>query len=361
MMSFFGVCIMVATRLKLINRLGLALVLGSLSLQPVVAQVTAGIDAYNRGDFPTAIKLWREQALKGDPDAQFNLGQAYKMGRGVKVDLDLAADWYRRAAAQGHLKATDSLGHVLHYQGKIPEALPYLQPSAERGDPRSQYLFATELFNGVYIAKDWVRAYAFMTSASSQGLSLASRSLVQMDQYIPLEQRQKGVVMAGQIQANANNARSEQISGFPINTAPPSSTGRTVDVPPSYPETRPAPGFPGNVTQSGGVVQTQPRPAPRPAPRPTPVSAPRPAPVRVASTDGGWRIQLGAFSNEASARRLWTQLEGKVADLRNLQPYLTDAGKITRLQAGPFASKSAADSMCGKVRAAGQSCLVMSK
>jgi uncharacterized protein len=348
---------MVATRLKSINRLGLALVLGSLALQPVVAQVTAGIDAYNRGDFTTAIKLWREQALKGDPDAQFNLGQAYKMGRGVKVDLDVALDWYRRAAAQGHLKASDSLGHVLHYQGKIPEALPYLQPSAERGDPRSQYLFATELFNGVYVAKDWVRAYAFMTSASSQGMSLASRSLVQMDQYIPLEQRQKGVVMAGQIQANANSARSEQISGFPINTAPPSSTGRPVDVPPSYPVTKPAPGFPGSVTPSGGVVQTPTRPAPRPAP----VTAPRPAPVRTASVDGGWRIQLGAFSNEASARRLWTQLEGKIADLRNLQPYLADAGKITRLQAGPFTSRNAADSMCGKVRAAGQSCLVMSK
>ncbi len=351
---------MVATRLKSISRIGLAFVLGSLSLQPVIAQVTAGIEAYNRGDFATAIKLWREQALKGDPDAQFNLGQAYKMGRGVKADLDVALDWYRRAAAQGHIKASDSLGHVLHYQGKIPESLPYLQTSAERGDPRSQYLFATELFNGVYVAKDWVKAYAFMTSASSQGMSLASRSLVQMDQYIPLEQRQKGVVMAGQIQTNANSARSEQIAGFPINTAPPSSTGRPVDVPPSYPTypaEKPEPGFPGTVTPSGGVI----KPAKRPAPRPTQAAPARPAPVRTASADGNYRIQLGAFSNEASARRLWTQLEGKVSDLRSLQPYLADAGNITRLQAGPFASKSAADSMCSKVRAAGQSCLVMSK
>jgi uncharacterized protein len=352
---------MVATSLKSMKCLGLLLVLSSLSVEPAIAQVTAGIDAYNRGDFATAIKLWREQALKGDADAQFNLGQAYKMGRGVKVDLDSALDWYRRAANQGHLKASDSLGHVLHYQGKIPEALPYLQPSAERGDPRSQYLYATELFNGVYVAKDWVRAYAFMTSASSSGMTLASRSLVQMDQYIPLEQRQKGVVMAGQIQANANNARSEQIAGFPINTAPPSATGRPVDVPPSYPTTRPAPGFPGAVTTAGGVVKSQPQTTTRPATRPAPVSTPRPTPVRTAVTDGSWRIQLGAFGNEASARRLWTQLEGKVSDLRTLQPYLTAAGKVTRLQAGPFASRSAAEAMCGKLKAAGQACLVMSK
>ncbi len=357
---------MLLPKLKPIASLVVGLALSSIAVPQVFAQSSAGVDAYNRGDFAAAVKMWREQALKGDADAQFNLGQSYKMGRGVKVDLDIALDWYRRAAAQGHLKAADSIGHVMHYQGKVAQALPYLQPSAERGDPRSQYLYATELFNGVNVAKDWVRAYAFMTSASSQGMSLASRSLVQMDQYIPLEQRQQGVVMAGEIQANANSARSEQISGFPINTAPPYSAGRPVDLPPSYPdqqsypETRPAPGFPGTVTQSGGVIQSPAKRVARPTvtPRPAPVKT---APVRTAAVDGGYRIQLGAFSNEASARKLWTQLENRVNDLRSIQPYLTAAGKITRLQAGPFASRGAAEAMCGKLKSAGQACLVTSR
>jgi uncharacterized protein len=347
------------SKFKSIIKASIAVAICLAATPHAIAQTAAGVDAYNRGDFPAAVKIWREQALKGDADAQFNLGQSYKMGRGVKVDLDAALDWYRRAAMQGHLKAADSMGHVLHYQGKIAQALPYLQPSAERGDPRSQYLYATELFNGVNVAKDWVRAYAFMTSASSQGMSLASRSLVQMDQYIPLEQRQQGVVMAGEIQSRASSARAEQISGFPINTAPPTSSGRPVDIPPSYPEVRPEPGFPGTVTPAGGVMQ-------KPASRPNPAVAPRPmpvkkAPVRTAAVTGAYRIQLGAFSNEASARKLWTQLEGRVTDLRNIQPYLTAAGSITRLQAGPFASKSAAEAMCAKLKSAGQACLVTSR
>jgi uncharacterized protein len=358
---------MSSSKLKSVATIAASLILSTIAAPQIAAQTTAGVDAYNRGDFAAAVKLWREQALKGDADAQFNLGQSYKMGRGVNVDLDVALDWYRRAAAQGHLKAADSIGHVMHYQGKIAPSLPYLQPSAERGDPRSQYLFATELFNGVNVAKDWVRAYAYMTSASSQGMSLASRSLVQMDQYIPLEQRQKGVVMAGEIQSRADSARAQQISGFPINTAPPLSSGRPVDVPPSYseeqsyPETRPAPGFPGSVTPAGGVMQptkSMPRPTPSVAPRPAPAKT---VPVRKAAVDGGYRIQLGAFSNEASARKLWVQLENRVGDLRNIQPYLTAAGKITRLQAGPFASRSAAEAMCGKLKAAGQACLVTSR
>ena len=103
--------------------------------RPARADVKAGVDAWSRGEYEAAVKQWRDPAIKGDADAQFNMGQAYKMGRGVKADLSIALDWYRKAAAQGHLQASDSYGHLLHYQGKIPESLPYLQASSDRGDP----------------------------------------------------------------------------------------------------------------------------------------------------------------------------------------------------------------------------------
>ena len=44
----------------------------------------AGVDAWTRGDFPAAVKEWQAGAARGDADAQFNLGQAYKLGKGVK-------------------------------------------------------------------------------------------------------------------------------------------------------------------------------------------------------------------------------------------------------------------------------------
>jgi uncharacterized protein len=341
-----------------LSKIALAALALSVAAAPAIADVKAGVDAWSRGEFEAAVKQWRDPAIKGDADAQFNMGQAYKMGRGVKTDLNIALDWYKKAATQGHLQAADSYGHLLHYQGKIPESLPYLQTSADRGDPRAQYLLATELFNGTHIAKDWVRAYALMTRASSAGMAPASRSLSQMDQFIPLEQRQAATVLAGELEQRASRARAAQVAGFPINTTPPPKAAKTIAVPPSST----APGFPSNIPAIG-VPAPKPAPA-KPAPAPTttvpPKTAPaKVAPVKAAPTDGAWRIQLGAFGEEANAKKLWASLQSKIADLASLQLYLTAAGKVTRLQAGPFASKAAAEATCNKVKAAGQACLTV--
>lgn len=323
---------------------------------PALADVKAGVDAWSRGEYDAAVKQWREPALKGDPDAQFNMGQAYKMGRGVKADLNVALDWYKKAAAQGHLQAADSYGHLLHYQGKIAESLPYLQASSDRGDPRAQYLLATELFNGNNISKDWVRAYALMTRASSAGMAPASRSLAQMDQYIPLEQRQAGTVLAGELEQRAGKARAAQIAGFPINTTPPPKAAKPVAVPPSQVPPSPQPGFPADIPAAGEPV----RPAPSlPKPAIVKPATAKPTPVKTAAADGAWRIQLGAFGEEANAKKLWTSLEDKIDGLTALQPYLKASGGITRLQAGPFSSKVAADAMCAKIKATGQVCIAV--
>lgn len=337
----------------------------ALAAQPAFADVKAGVDAWSKGDFAGAVKEWRDPAAKGDPDAQFNMGQAYKLGRGVKQDLNLALDWYRRAAGQGHLQAADNLGHLLHYQGKVAEALPYLQASSERGEPRSQYLLATELFNGTNTEKDWVRAYALMTRASAAGLAPASRSLAEMDKYIPLEQRQQGVALAGSLEQSAAKVRSAQVAGFPIDTKKPAPVAQPVSVPASQP-TAPAPttasslpGFPGTIPPISGAKDA---PAPKAAPAPAKSAPAKPVKaIASAPKGGGWRIQLGAFGNEANATRLWDRLEAKVSGLSALTPYLSSAGAVTRLQAGPFASRSAAEAMCAKVKAAsaGQACLVV--
>lgn len=70
---------------------------------PALADVKAGVDAWSRGDYATAVREWQSAADKGDADAQFNLGQAYRMGRGVAPDAKKAELYYAKAAGQGHL------------------------------------------------------------------------------------------------------------------------------------------------------------------------------------------------------------------------------------------------------------------
>lgn len=291
---------------------------------PATADTKAGVDAWSRGEYEDAVKAWRKPAMDGDADAQFNLGQAYKLGRGVQTDLDIALDWYRKAAAQGHLQAEDSCGHLLHYQQKISEALPFLIASSNRGEPRAQYLLGTELFNGVYIGKDWVRAYALMTRASSTGLASASRSLAQMDQYIPIDQRQAGMVLAGELEKRADRARAAQTAAVSTETSP--------SAPPLSPVTLP--------TATGREASVA-------------ISAAE------ASGQGTWRVQFGAFGNAANAEKLWQKITSSVTELAEFKPILDVGRTVTRLQAGPFASKADADAICAKVKATGQQCLAV--
>ena len=159
---------------------------------PAAADVKAGVDAWGRGDRPRAVAEWRPLAVQGDADAQFNLGQAYKLGRGVPTDPAQALAWFKRAADQGHLQAEDNYGIGLFQANREAEALPYLERSAARGEPRAQLVLGTMLFNGDGVRADYPRAYALMTRASQAGLPSASQSLAQMDGFITLRRSRAG-------------------------------------------------------------------------------------------------------------------------------------------------------------------------
>ena len=49
-------------------------------------------------------------------------------------------------------------------------------------------------------------------------------------------------------------------------------------------------------------------------------------------------------------------LHGKVGALGALRPITVAAGPVTRLQAGPLASRAAADKVCAAAKAAGSAC-----
>ncbi|PZU70448.1 SPOR domain-containing protein [Sphingobium sp.] len=319
---------------------------------PALADVKAGVDAWQQGDYAKAIAEWRPLANAGDPDAQFNLGQAYKLGRGVPADLNSAVDWYRKATAQGHARAEDNLGLLMFQQGDRAGAMPYLQHAAARGETRAQYIVGTALFNGDMVGKDWVRAYAMMTRASASGLPQATTSLQQMDKYIPADQRKQGLALASSMEAQEKSLASASLT-LPATAAQPR---------PAYPAPAPAKPAPAPVTQ---VAVAKPQPAaPKPAPEaskppPSKPTPPKPAPSKMPApaASGDWRVQLGAFGDEGRARALWSQLTRKVSGLSGYQPYLVKAGSVTRLQAGPIASSADASRLCSSIKAAGADCM----
>ncbi len=130
---------------------------------PALADVKAGVDAWTAGDFSRAVVEWQGPAAAGDPDALFNLAQAYRLGRGVEVDNARARRLYEDAARLGHVKAADNYGLMLFQEGEQEKAMPLIRAAADRGDPRAQYVLGLSHFNADYAPRDWVRAYALMT------------------------------------------------------------------------------------------------------------------------------------------------------------------------------------------------------
>ena len=77
------------------------------------ADYAAGLAAFRAADYGLAITEFQPLAVKGDAQAQFYLGVSYQKGWGVIADSAKAAQWYRRAAEQGHLKAQHNLALLL--------------------------------------------------------------------------------------------------------------------------------------------------------------------------------------------------------------------------------------------------------
>lgn len=245
------------------------------------ADVKRGVEAWEGGDYATAVKLWRPLAIKGDADAQFNLAQAYRFGRSVPLDMKAAEDWYRRAAAQGHLQAEDNLGLIMFQNGDRQNAMPMIRRSANRGDPRAQYVLATAMFNGDFAEKDWTTAYALMTRASATGLARASSSLAQMDKFIPLEQRQKGLALARDMELNSSRPKLAAADPVPVPAAP-------VAVEPMR-QDPPAPVRAAPVPQSRAPLMTASRSA-LPPPRRNAAPTERPAQLPVeAAPEPDWK------------------------------------------------------------------------
>lgn len=361
---------------------------------PAAADVKAGVEAWGRGDYATAVREWQGPAAKGDADALFNLAQAYRLGRGVPEDLRQAEALYARAAAQGHIKAADNYGLLLFQDGRRQEAMPYVSAAAERGDPRAQYLLGIAHFNGDLVAKDWVRAYALLTLSNAAGLPQAAPAIQQMDAFIPLAQRQQAQSLAAELKQRADARRASQLAAADLALdpaeAPPSPRQAGAVSPPVAPRVaspvpRPIPDAavppaiaaaeaavaeamratgtespatagadyarPAQASPSAGLA------APPPIARPAPsASAARPAPASPAPGAGPWRVQLGAFSVPGNAERLWARLGG-MGVLAGKQRVLERAGRLTKLQAGGFASRAAAERACAALKAEGQACL----
>ena len=68
--------------------------------------------SYDRANYQTALKVWRDSADAGDPEAMNYVGEIYLKGLGIDPDYDLAQTWFKKAAEKGNNRAKINLGYM---------------------------------------------------------------------------------------------------------------------------------------------------------------------------------------------------------------------------------------------------------
>ena len=142
------------------------------------APVTLATQARNEEEktTPSPEKL-RQDAERGDADAQFYLGKMYELGyayetAGVPKDAVEAIKWYRKAAEQGHQSAQVNLG-LLYTGAGVPkdavEAVKWFRKAAEQGNAFAQSALGSSYQTGDGVPKDAAEAVKWYRKAAEQG------------------------------------------------------------------------------------------------------------------------------------------------------------------------------------------------
>ena len=166
----------------LLKKMAVMMLMAAAPLFILAASVAPGQSEYEKGvryfqgygvrqDFAKAVKMWEKAAKKGHAKAEFSLGYCYANGVGVEKDVEVAKKWYleaaeqgdangdddfetyekaaemfKKAAEQGHVRAMNNLAFCLCRIGPdrhdgYPEVMMWLNRAAEQGHWKAKEVF----------------------------------------------------------------------------------------------------------------------------------------------------------------------------------------------------------------------------
>lgn len=123
-----------------------------------------------RKDLDQAALWYRKAAAQNNAEAEYQLGSMYDSGQGLPQSFSEALSWYKKAAAQGHQTAQANIATIERH-------LSDLQGEAERGEAKAQVQLGTLYATGNGVPQDNERAMTWYRKAAGQGNSEAEYRL----------------------------------------------------------------------------------------------------------------------------------------------------------------------------------------
>lgn len=113
------------------------------------ADFQTGLNAFERQDYDTALKVWTPLATEGFADAQLMLGVMYLSGAGLPINYTKAMRWLQPTADKGHPYAQAFLGSIYDRALGVPPdrdlAYRLYSLAVEKGDAEVLYIVATKM------------------------------------------------------------------------------------------------------------------------------------------------------------------------------------------------------------------------
>ncbi|MFM9899165.1 tetratricopeptide repeat protein [Sphingorhabdus sp.] len=139
-----------------------------------------GYEAYESGDFSTALREWTALAERGSAVAQNNVGAMYMKGQGVSQSDYEAVKWYRLSASQGYAQAQHNLGGA-YRDGKgvlqdYREALKWFRMAASQGNADGQAGLGSMYGLGHGVIQDNVYAHMWSNIAAANGSDVGAKN-----------------------------------------------------------------------------------------------------------------------------------------------------------------------------------------
>ena len=137
-----------------------------------------GVEAYNSGDYATALKQWKVLAEQGNAEAQFNLGVMYGKGEGVAQYYKDAVKWFHKAAEQGYAEAQGTLGGMyelgLGVTQDYKKAVKWWRKAAQQGFAEAQFYLGMTYVKGLGATQNLVTAHMWFSIAAANGAQEAA-------------------------------------------------------------------------------------------------------------------------------------------------------------------------------------------
>lgn len=153
---------------------------------PARADFNDGVLALMQGKNEEALKTFLPLAeTSNHAYSQYFLGRMYAEGRGVPLNRDEAAKWFRKAAEKGIQDAQFRLGGMYERGEGVPTDMEYAYAwysvSAHIGNPKaagaleaaSAKMSAEELRSANTLAADLIQKYGTVPESTSKGLGAA--------------------------------------------------------------------------------------------------------------------------------------------------------------------------------------------